>query len=146
MTTNNRYISINQDVVLVIISDPHLIERCKNHSFYGEYSKDGYQEIRSPITIQNEILKGLGMDFNLSFDIIHHVRINTRAGESCEAALLNIGSLKYDIELKNDSSLVDGFSLEESENFIRKYIYLTDRDHYKALQTALSLYLAKLVR
>lgn len=146
MATNDRNISIHQDVVLALISDPHLIERRKHHSFHGEYSKDGYQEIRTPINIQNETFKRLGMDFKLSFDIIHHVRINTRAGEACEAALLNIGPHKFDIKLTDDSSLINGFSLEESEGFIRKMIYLTERDHYKALQAALTLYFAKLVR
>lgn len=129
---------IEKSVAMVYLTDSNFLERSKSHVLVGDYSKEGYQVFKTPV-----VFKSTAFSFNLSFEIIHRVRVNSNPSESCEATLLKDEEGKiFDIKLVNDSSLIEGMSDVETEMFIKDHIKMIDKDHYKALQAALSLHLA----
>lgn len=134
--------NIEKNVALIYITDPNFLERSKSHVLVGDYSKDGYQTLKTPVSFINP-----QFDFNLSFEILHHVRVISVPTESCEATLLKFDNGEiFDIELSEIGSLIEGMTKEETEKFIKENIKLVDKDHYKAMQTALSLHFASRCR
>ncbi|NWK53691.1 hypothetical protein HYG89_14280 [Acinetobacter sp. SwsAc5] len=128
--------NIEKNVALIYITDPTFLERSRCPVLVGDYSKDGYQILKTPVRFINP-----HFDFNLSFEILHHVRVISVPTESCEATLLKFDNGEiFDIELSEHGSLIEGMTKEETEKFIKENMKLVPKDHYKAMQTALSLH------
>lgn len=139
---NPRHPSIEKSIALIYITDPNFLEREKGSVLVGDYSKDGYRNLKTPVVFENE-----AFDFKLSFAIIHKVRVQLTPNESCEATLLRFDNGDvFDIQLNEDSSLIECMTLEETERFIQQNIKITNNDNYKAIKTALTLSLATICR
>jgi hypothetical protein len=137
-----RHPPIEKSVALIYITDPNFLERSKSHLLVGDYSKDGYQVFKTPVVFVNSAFK-----FKFSFEILHRVRVNSVPSSSCEATMLrDENGQVFDIKLADDASVIEGMTEQETEKFIKDHIKLMDKDHYKALQTALNLHFASRCR
>jgi hypothetical protein len=128
----SRHSSIDQNIALIFITDLNFINQSKGVHFKRDYT-NGEIIVKKIFSFSNP-----KFDFNLAFNVCYRAK-KVFNDLSAEVSLLRMpdGGCFY-ISLLENSSLISNMSINETEDFIKNNINLSNKDHIDALISAMN--------